>query len=113
VKALKVEMKKEVLSELQQLEMKPGGEMSATATSEGKKNPNIICFTCKEKGHISRNCPKKGTATKGGGNGDSGGKGGCKEKSQTTNPYKREPKGGESKIKTINNEECTWCDKCR
>jgi len=89
VKALKAEIKKEVLSELHQLEVKPGGGTSVSTTNEGKKNPNIMCFTCKEKGHISRNCPKKPT-TEGGGNG--GGKGGGKDKSQATYPYKMKPK---------------------
>jgi len=48
--------------------------------------------------------------TVGGSNGDDG-KGGDNDKSQATlNPYKMKPKDGESKVKTINNEECTWCD---
>jgi len=99
VKALKAEIKKEVMSELCQSEVKPGGGTPASTTNEGKKNPNIICFTCKEKGHISSNCPKKGTAT------DGGGKGGGKDKNQVTNPYKMKPKDGKSLIKTINGQE--------
>jgi len=42
-----------------------------------------------------------------------GGKGGGKDMSQATNPYKTKPKDGDSKVKTINNEECSWCDKHR
>ncbi len=42
VKALKAEIKKEFLSELHQLEVKPGGGTPALTTNEGKKNPNII-----------------------------------------------------------------------
>jgi len=59
VKALKAEIKKEFLSELCQLEVKPGGGTPASTTNERKKNPNIICFTCKEKGHISSTVPRK------------------------------------------------------
>ena len=92
--------------------MKPGGRTPASITNEGKKNPNIICFTCKEKGHISSNCPKKGTTTESGGKGG-GGKGVGKDKNQVTNPYKMKPKDGESLVKTINGQECTWCDKFR
>jgi hypothetical protein len=112
VKALKAEIKKEALSELRRSEVKPGGGTPAPTTNEGKKNPNIICFTCKEKGHISSNCPKKGTTTNGGGKGG-GAKGGGKDKSQVTSPYKMKPKDGESLVKTINGQECTWCDKCK
>ena len=84
--ALKAEVQKEVLSsELCQLDVKPGGGTPASTTNEGKKNLNIICFTCKEKGHISSNCPKKGTTTNGGGTGG-GGKGGGKDKNQITSP---------------------------
>jgi len=50
---------------------------------------------------------QEGTAT------DGGGKGGGKDNNQVTNPYKMKPKDGESLVKTINGEECTWCDKCR
>ncbi len=66
VKAFKAEIKKEVLSELHQSDVKPGGGTPASITTEGKKNPNIICFTCKEMGHNSSYCPKKRTATDGG-----------------------------------------------
>jgi len=90
---------------------KAGGGTPASTTNEGK-NPNIICFTCKEKGHISSNCLKKGMTTDGGANGG-GGKGGGKDKNQVTNPYKMKSEDGESLVKTINGQECTWCDKCR
>ena len=59
------------------------------------RESHIICFTCKEKGHISSNCPKKGITTNGGGKGG-GGKGGGKDKNQVTSPYKMKPKDGES-----------------
>ncbi len=81
-------------------------ELQLQTINEGKKNHNIICFNCKEKGHNSRNCHKKPTTREGGGNGGDG-KGGGKDKSQITNPYKMKPKDGESKIKTINNGEGT------
>jgi len=60
VKALKAEKKKEVLSELHRLEVKPGVGNPASTTNKGKKNPNIICFNYKEKGHIApRNLQQK------------------------------------------------------
>ena len=34
-------------------------------------------------------------------------------KSQVTSPYKMKPKDGESLVKTIKGQECTWCEKCR
>jgi len=37
----------------------------------------------------------------------------AKDKNQVTSPYKMKPKDGESLVKTINGQECTWCDKCR
>jgi len=105
VKALRAEIKKEVLSELKQVEVKPGGgtQTQRASTSEGKKNPNIECHNCKEKGHIAKNCPKKTTATKQGGDGKS---------KVTTNPYRMKPKDGEPKVKIINGVDCTWCERC-
>jgi len=108
VMALKAEIKKEVLSELKKADVKQGGgtQVQPAATNEGKKNPNIECYDCKEKGHIAMNCPKKSTTATSGG-------GGRKDKNPTSNPYKIKPKDGESKVKVVNNEQCTWCDRCQ
>jgi len=102
-KALKAEIKNEVLQELHRVEMKPtGGGAPAKGNQDGKRtNPNIICNKCKEKGHIAKNCPKNGTKKDGG-----------KDKSQKPNPYKEKPKEGEAHVKTINSVECSWCEQC-
>jgi len=41
----------------------PRAGTPVTNTNEGKKNPIITCFSCEG---ISKNFPKKGTATEGG-----------------------------------------------
>jgi len=103
-KALKAEIKNEVLQELRRVEMKPtGGGTPAKGNQDGKKiNPNIICNKCKEKGHIAKYCPKSSAKKDGG-----------KDKSQKPNPYKEKPKEGEAHVKTINSVECSWCERCR
>jgi len=73
--------------------VKTGGETPASTTNEGKKNTNIICFTFKQRGHISSNCLKAATTDGGGKCG--GGKGGGKDKNKVTNPYKMKPKDGD------------------
>jgi len=96
-KALKAEIKNEVMQELRKVEPKPtnGG---TTVKKDGGINPNVICKKCKEKGHIAKNCPKK-PAQQGG-------------REQSTSPYKVKPKDGEAQVKSINGAQCSWCDRC-
>jgi len=100
-KALKAEIKNEVIQELRKTE--PTGGTLGGGNKDGAKNPNIICNKCKEKGHIAKNCPKKGTK-----------QGGTKDdKDNSPNPYRVKPKDGESQIKTTNSVECSWCNCCK
>jgi len=57
-KALKAEIKNEVLQELERMDVKPSGATQPGAVTN-ITYPNIICNKCKEKGNIARNCPKK------------------------------------------------------
>jgi len=90
------------MQELKRMDVKTFGTTQAGATKNGI-NPNIICNKCKEKGHITRNCPKEDAPKQEGG----------KEQSKTPNPYKVKPKEGEPEVKKINNVECSWCKQCR
>jgi len=82
-KALKAEIKNEVIQELRKTELKPTGGTQANGNNDGAKNPNITCNKCKEKGHIAKNYPKKGTK-----------QGGTKDdKDKPSNPYRVKPKG--------------------
>lgn len=94
-KALKTEIKNEVMQELKRMDVKPSGATQTGAAKNGI-NPNIICKKCKEKGHIARNFPKKDAPKQEGG----------KKQSKTPNPYKVKPKEGEPEVKEINNVEC-------
>ena len=100
-KALKAEIKNEVMQELKRMDVKPSG-VTQTGAAKNSINPNIICNKCKEKGHIARNCPKK----------DAPKQEGVKEQAKTPNPYKVKLKEGEPEVKKINNVKCSWCKQC-
>jgi len=57
-KILKAEIKNEFMEELRRMDVKTSGA-TQTGAAKGSKNSNTICSKCKEKGHITRNCPMK------------------------------------------------------
>jgi len=99
-KALKAEIKNEVMQELRKIEPKPTNGGTKNGKKDGATNPNVTCRKCKEKGHIAKNCPKK-PAQQGG-----------REENKPTSPYKVKPKDGEAQVKSINGAQCSWCDWC-
>jgi len=96
-KALKAEIKNEVLQELHRVEMKPtGGGAPAKGNQDGKRTyPNIICNKCKRKGILLKIVPSMALRRMVGRIG------------QKPNPYKLKPKEGEACVKTINSVECS------
>ena len=81
-------------------------------------NPNIQCWTCNEKGHISRNCPmnqKGAKGSKGGSKGNPGwqnqNKGGGKGKGWQQKRFGKGGKGTKGKgAYSLEQAECDWWD---
>jgi len=73
----------------------------------GDKHSKLTCQKCKEKGHIAKNCPKKGEGE------DKESEGDGYNKNKWTSPYGIPPKDGEPQVKKLNDVECAWCDQCK
>jgi len=83
--------------------LKPTWGTQTNGSKDGAKNPNFTCNKCKEKGHIAKNCPKKGTRQ-----GDT-----KDDRDKPSNPYRVKLKDDKAQVKTINSVECSWCDCCK
>jgi hypothetical protein len=86
------------------------GEGNRNGASGTNYHKDKTCFNCNEKGHISPNCPKKGS--------DGGNAGGNERQPSegddaNKSAVRTAPKEGEPETKTVDGEEMKWCGKCR
>jgi len=122
IKAIKADIKsskeeiKTLKGELQRRNGGGGGTNTDANKKNGKKTDNnnnkeggnkhskLTCRKCKEKGHIAKNCPKKGEGE------DKKSEGGGDDKNKWTSPYHIPPKDGKPQVKKWNDVKCAWCD---
>jgi len=106
-------MKAEIKSLKTELQRKPTSTPSPVTNANAnadltERHKNLTCRKCKNKGHIAKNCPTKGTATKPEGASNADGK-----KTGPTSPFKIPPKDNEVHTKTIDGVECAYCERCK
>jgi len=77
---------------------------------------DVICYNCKKKGHIRRNCPEKDGGNGNGSGNDNGNGGGRKRhgrgKGKGPDPLRTPPKPGEPKVKDFKGKMLKWCGTC-
>ncbi len=97
---------KQVKTQLQRKDSS-GGNNTNSSGGDKSKHSNITCRICKEKGHIARNCPQKGS------NKSDGGRKKNDNNKKSNSPDRQAPKDNEPHVKTMDGEENAWCERCK